>query len=174
MAVFFLALLFAAFTSLVSLVELATRVLVDRRIPRRRAVLIVGVFGMLFGLPSALSPGFFENQDAVWGIGLMLSGLFFSFAVLKYGPTRFRLKYMMDSDSDFHPGAWWSAMVGFVFLEAIVLLAWWLSQTLSAGSWADSLNPFSSWSLGTVLLQWGVVLATFIWWNRRAERGKMT
>jgi NSS family neurotransmitter:Na+ symporter len=174
MAVFFLALLFAAFTSLVSLVELATRVLVDRRISRHRAVVIVGFGGMVFGLPSALSPAFFNNQDAVWGIGLMLSGLFFAFAVLKYGARRFRLTYMDTPDSDVRLGRWWRWLVSFVFLEAIVLLLWWLSQTLSSDGWLQSLNPWSEWSLGTVLLQWGVVLALFVWWNRRAERGKIT
>ncbi|MCB2203632.1 sodium-dependent transporter [bacterium] len=173
MAVFFLALLFAAFTSLVSLVELATRVLVDRRIPRRRAVLFVGGAGMLFGLPSALSPAFFNNQDAVWGIGLLLSGLFFTFAVLKYGARRFRIDFMSGGDSDLRMGRWWRYLVGFVFLEAIVLLLWWLSQTLSSEGWMQSLNPLSEWSLGTVLLQWGVLLVLFIWWNRRADRGKI-
>jgi NSS family neurotransmitter:Na+ symporter len=173
MGIFFLALLFAAFTSLVSLVELATRVLVDRRISRKRAVVIVGSAGILFGLPSALSPSFFNNQDAVWSIGLMLSGLFFTFAVLKFGARRFRLQYMNSGDSDFRLGGWWRYLVGFVFLEAIVLLGWWLSQTLSSDSWLASLNPFSEWSLGTVLLQWGIVLALFIWWNRRADRGKI-
>jgi NSS family neurotransmitter:Na+ symporter len=173
MGVFFLALLFAAFTSLVSLVELATRVLVDRRISRKRAVLLVGAGGILFGLPSALSPDFFNNQDAVWGIGLILSGLFFTFAVLKYGARRFRLEFMNTDDSDFALGGWWRFLVVFVFLEAITLLIWWLSQTLSNEGWAASLDPFSAWSLGTVLLQWGIVLTLFIWWNRRADRGKI-
>lgn len=173
MALFFLALLFAAFTSLVSLVELATRVLVDRRIPRRHAVLLVGAAGMMFGLPSALSPAFFNNQDSVWSIGLLLSGLFFTFAVLKYGARRFRLQFMNSDDNDFRLGGWWRFLVIFVFLEAVVLLVWWLSQTLSSEGWRESLNPFSEWSLGTVLLQWGVVLMLIIWWNRRANKGKV-
>jgi neurotransmitter:Na+ symporter, NSS family len=170
MAVFFLALLFAAFTSLVSMVELATRVLVDRHIERERAVLVVGVAGVLFGLPSALSPDFFNNQDAVWGIGLILSGLFFSIAVLKYGTGRFRRNLINTGDNDFTVGKWWRYAVFLVFIEALVLLLWWLSQTLSAEGLVASLNPFVEWSLGTVLLQWGIVLTLFILWNRHAER----
>ncbi|MFZ1729667.1 MAG: sodium-dependent transporter [Bacteroidota bacterium] len=173
MAVFFLTLLFAAFTSLVSMIELATRVLMDRKISRQRAVLIVGIGGVLFGLPSALSPAFFNNQDAVWGIGLMVSGLLFVVAVVKYGARRFRLDYMNTGDSDFIIGPWWRYLVFFVLIEAIALLVWWLSQTISQEGWAASLNPFAEWSLGTVLLQWGAALALFIWWNRRAERGKI-
>jgi len=137
-------------------------------------VLAVGAGGMLFGLPSALSPSFFNNQDAVWGIGLMLSGLFFTFAVLKYGARRFRTTFMNTGDNDFLLGGWWRYLVVLVFLEAVILLIWWLSQTLSAEGWLQSLNPLSEWSLGTVVLQWGVVLTLFIWWNRRADRGKIT
>lgn len=37
------------------------------------------------GLPSALSPAIFLNQDWVWGIGLTVSGGFFAFAALRIG-----------------------------------------------------------------------------------------
>ncbi len=173
MAVFFLALLFAAFTSLVSMIELATRVLTDRKISRKASVTIVGVGGVIFGIPSALNPSFFNNQDAVWGIGLMVSGLLFVVAVLKFGARRFRLQYMNTADSDFVIGPWWRYLVYFLLIEAIVLLLWWLKQTISSDNWIASLNPIAEWSLGTVLLQWGIALAIFIWWNRRAERGKL-
>ena len=45
MAFFFLALVFAAWTSLISMIELATRVLVDAGIPRSRAIWWVGGVG---------------------------------------------------------------------------------------------------------------------------------
>jgi SNF family Na+-dependent transporter len=80
-ALFFLALAFAAISSLMAMIELATRVLEDGGIRRGRAVSIVGSFGFLLGIPSALSMAFFDNQDFVWGVGLMLSGFFFAFAV---------------------------------------------------------------------------------------------
>ncbi|MEO7511063.1 MAG: sodium-dependent transporter, partial [Gemmatimonadaceae bacterium] len=49
MAFFFFALFFAAFTSLVSMVELGTRVLLDLGWTRSRAVWVVGIFGLVMG-----------------------------------------------------------------------------------------------------------------------------
>ncbi|HSG82351.1 MAG TPA: sodium-dependent transporter, partial [Gemmatimonadota bacterium] len=107
MAFFFLALVFAAWTSLISMIELATRVLVDAGIPRGRAIRWVGGVGFLAGAPSALSLGFFHNQDFVWSVGLMLSGFFFAFAVLKFGVRRFRTQLVNHPGSDIKIGRWW-------------------------------------------------------------------
>src|SRR5690606_30011602 len=87
---FFLGLSFAAFSSLISMIELATRVVVDLGVTRERAVLAVSVVGLLFGLPSALSVSFLSNQDFVWGVALMISGAFVATAVIRYGIGRFR------------------------------------------------------------------------------------
>ena len=55
---FFLLLSIAALTSTISLLEVATSYLVDeKRIPRRKAVWIVGLITFLLGIPSALSMG---------------------------------------------------------------------------------------------------------------------
>jgi hypothetical protein len=78
MIIFFVALFFAAISSLISMIELATRVLQDGGLPRSRAIAIVGAAGFLLGIPSALSQDVFLNQDWVWGVGLMVSGLFFA------------------------------------------------------------------------------------------------
>lgn len=170
MALFFTALLFAALTSLISMIELATRILVDRGIERRKAIALVGVAGLVFGVPSALSMDFFTNQDNVWGVGLMLSGLFFAIAVLRYGVDRFRVQFVNSEGSDMTIGRWWNAAMVLVVVEALVLLGWWLSQTISAEGWMASLDPFRTWSLGTILLQWGAVLAVCILLNRHVGR----
>ncbi len=164
MVIFFLALLFAALTSLISMVELVTRALVDRGLNRKRAIVTVGLAGFVFGLPSALSPDFFTNQDAVWGIGLMVSGLFFSLAAIKYGLERFRNSFINPS-GDILIGKGWNVMMYVVMVEAVILLVWWLSQTISDNGLWDSLNPWSSWSLGTVIVQWSIVLACLIIFN---------
>jgi NSS family neurotransmitter:Na+ symporter len=170
MTLFFLALLFAALTSLISMVELATRALVDRGIARGKAIAWVAAAGFVMGIPSALWMGFFENQDNVWGVGLLLSGLFFAIAVLRYGVDRFRQRFVNSAGSDVAIGRWWNAAVWLVTVEAVVLLAWWFSQTLSEQGWAASLDPFVSWSLGTVVLQFAVVLGLCIAFNRRLGR----
>jgi NSS family neurotransmitter:Na+ symporter len=122
------------------------------------------------GVPSALSMGFFENQDNVWGVGLLLSGLFFALAVLRYGVDRFRQQFVNSAGSDVVIGRWWNAAVWLVTIEALVLLVWWLSQTLSEQGWAESLDPFVPWSLGTILLQFAVVLVLCIAFTRRLAR----
>lgn len=167
MALFFLALFFAALTSLISMIELGTRTLVDRGLPRGRAIAWLGAVAALLGIPSALDASFFTNQDNVWGVGLMLSGLFFGVAILKYGVERFRTRYVNSAGSDFSIGRWWDVAVVVVVIEALVLLAWWLSQTLLAEGWRASLDPFSEWSLGTFLLQWGVALGLLLAFGRR-------
>jgi NSS family neurotransmitter:Na+ symporter len=162
MSFFFLALFFAAWSSLIAMIELASRVLIDAGLTRARAIQVVGLAGFLFGMPSALSMEFFQNQDWVWGVGLMLSGLFFAFGVLRYGVDRFRRHLVNRADSDFTIGRWWNAAIVLVLVEALVLLGWWMSQAVSdEGLWA-TFTPFSSFNVGTVLVQWAIALAVFL------------
>ena len=149
-----------------SMIELAARILIDRGMSRGRALVLIAVVALVFGLPSALSTTILDNQDTVWGIGLMLSGLFFGFAVLKYGVDRFRHEHVNSAGSDFTIGRWWSVAMILVVLEALVLLVWWFSQSLSAEGLAASVNPFRSFSLGTIVLQWAVLLAICLGLNR--------
>jgi NSS family neurotransmitter:Na+ symporter len=166
MAMFFLALFFAALTSLISMIELAARILIDRGMSRGRALVVIAGVALVFGLPSALSTTVLDNQDTVWGIGLMLSGLFFGFAVLKYGVDRFRHEHVNSEGSDFTIGRWWSVAMVLVVLEALILLVWWFSQSLSAEGLAASVNPLRSFSLGTIVVQWAILLALCLGMNR--------
>jgi len=157
MALFFLALTFAAWTSLIAMIELATRVLVDAGMPRNRAIWWVGIVGFLAGVPSALSMGFFANQDTVWSIGLMLSGFFFAFAVMKFGVRRFRTELINHPGSDLKVGRWWEWAIVLCAVEAVVLMAWWFFQAWGEG-WRSAFTPLSTFSIGTVLLQWALIL----------------
>jgi NSS family neurotransmitter:Na+ symporter len=98
---FFLALSFAALTSMISTVELCVRNFVDHGYTRNRSVLLTSVAIFIFGLPSALLgitiagdgtafPMFLEVQDHIWGYGLMFSGLFIAFTIWKYGYQKWR------------------------------------------------------------------------------------
>ena len=88
--VFFLALFCAALSSLIAMTELAARVLIDAGMSRWAAVRVVAAAAVVCGIPSAVSIAVFENQDWVWGLGLMISGLFISIAATRYGQERFR------------------------------------------------------------------------------------
>ena len=102
-SMFFLALSFAALTSMISTVELCVRNFVDHGIERNIAVPVTGGAIFLFGLPSAALwiliddstgvafPQFLEVQDHIWGYGLMFSGLFIAFSIWKYGWSRYVL-----------------------------------------------------------------------------------
>jgi SNF family Na+-dependent transporter len=164
-ALFFLALAFAAISSLIAMIELATRVLVDGGLARSRAVALVGTVGFLLGIPSALSMAFFDNQDFVWGVGLMLSGFFFAFAVVRFGVTRFRESFINTADSDIHVGRWWDLVIYAVLLQAVVLMVWWLYQAIDFQDLGATLTPFSSFNVGTVLVQWAIALGLFLLLN---------
>jgi NSS family neurotransmitter:Na+ symporter len=166
MILFFLALSFAAITSLISMLELAARVLMDAGLSRRPAVLAVACFGLAVGLPSALRMEVFQNQDWVWGVGLMLSGLFFAIAAAVFGLERLRLETVNAAGSDLPVGRWWTLLVAFVIpVEALVLMAWWLWQTRSwdAEGW---LAVTGTYTAGTVLAQWGLALGLLLVANR--------
>lgn len=163
MVFFFAALFFAAFTSLVSMIELATRVLVDAGLTRARAIRWVAAAGFLLGLPSALSLDMLHNQDWVWGVGLMMSGLFFAIGVIVHGVRRFREEQINHEHSDIRVGRWWEVVIGvLVPLQAVVLIGWWIYQVRGPG-W---LNPFGIENFGTILFQWGIVLVVLILANR--------
>ena len=165
-ALFFLALVFAAWTSLVAMIELASRVLMDLGLPRSRAIMLVGAAGLVFGVPSALRLGFFQNQDWVWGVGLMLSGFFFAFAVLRYGVTKWRETFINHKDSDIHIGAWWDWAIRFVAVQALVLFGWFL-WSARGQDFTTTWTLFSSYNVGSVLIQFAVVAAILIALNRR-------
>ena len=101
MSGFFLALSFAALTSMISTVELCVRNFVDHGYEREKSVLLTSIAILIFGLPSALLwitiapdgtafPQFLEVQDHIWGYGLMFSGLFIAFTSWKYGYQKWR------------------------------------------------------------------------------------
>lgn len=168
---FFLGLSFAAFSSLISMIELATRSLVDAGIKRRRAIAAVAIIGFILGVPSAVNLGFLGNQDFVWGVALMISGAFVAAAVIRYGAERFRLEAIGGGDNDWRVGLTWERLIKYaVPLQAVVLLVWWLYQSASTyapESWYDPLEPYS---VMTCLAQWGIALAVFILLNRRITR----
>ncbi len=159
MVLFFVALAFAAWSSLIAMIELATRILTDGGLTRGRAIMMIGGFGFLLGIPSALSQDVFLNQDFVWGVGLMLSGLFFASGVLIYGVRRFRETLINTEDSDFRIGVWWEWVIRLVVVQAVVLVVWWL--------WEVREEPFfGTFGVGTTALQWAAALGAFLLLNR--------
>jgi NSS family neurotransmitter:Na+ symporter len=164
-SLFFLALFFAAFTSLISMVELSTRTLIDFGLQRKRAIIIVASLGFLLGIPSALDLSFLANQDWVWGVGLILSGAFISFSIIKYGVDKFRTEVINGYGSDVKIGKWYNFIIGILIpIQVVVLVSWWL---ISSIGWDPQWwNPFHAENFGTVIFQWLIVLVLFFILNK--------
>lgn len=166
LALFFLALCFAAFSSLIAQLELISRIFIDSGLTRKKAVIIVGIACFLMGLPSAISIGFFNNQDWVWGLGLMVSGAFFIILVLKVGPRKFREEIISTSEYKVKLGRGFDYLVMFILpIQLVAMLFWWFwdSYLADPGNW---LKIFSTSSVGTVLFQWAVAISVFILFNK--------
>ena len=170
MALFFTALAFAAFTSLIAMVEVVARAFVDAGFERRKALYGIAAAAFLIGLPSALNMSVFDNQDWVWGVALILSGLFFALAVGRYGVRKFREETLNHEHSDLRIGSWWDIVIRAVVpFEAVVLTIWLLYQAWQddPGGWFMPFGADHVFSVGTVLFQVGIVVVVLLLLNRR-------
>ncbi|GAB4365350.1 MAG: sodium-dependent transporter [Calditrichia bacterium] len=164
-SVFFLALFFAALSSLISMLELSTRILMDFGLSRKKALPVVSLITAIMGIPSALYLKVFKNQDWVWGLGLIISGLFFTILIIRYGVKRFRDTVVNINEKDIRVGGWFDYILKFFIpVEAFVLLVWWLYRAVgwNPGGWY---NPFGAETLGTCLFQWMLAIVLLLTLN---------
>ncbi|MBN1294161.1 MAG: sodium-dependent transporter [Candidatus Latescibacteria bacterium] len=153
---FFLALTLAAITSLIAMIEMVVRNLIDLGLNRTKATIAVTFFIALCGSPSALNSAFFDNQDWVWGLGLLINGLFFTFVVRHYGVRRFREQVINIPDSkDIKLGIIFEPLILWIIpIQFVLLIGWWFYQSLTWDP-INWWNPASTFSIGTCLFQWG-------------------
>lgn len=167
-SLFFLSLIFAGFSSLLAMVEMCTRLLMDAGWTRNKAALGAGIGITLFGLPSSWSMSFLDNQDWVWGVGLLFSGLLFSLASLKLGIKKIWDEHIAP-DSDMQ-APWMWKLIALFPVWFVIIFVWWIKQ---AASWYPDTYmkwlPISEYvnTVGTLVYQWGIVvviaLATNNW-----------
>jgi len=184
-SIFFLAMSFAALTSLIAGFESSTRNFIDHGWTRKKSIRFVALASFLGGLPSAAIftwvsgdpnmavPAFLDMQDHVWGLGLILSGMFVAIAVWKYGevqlsikswwnsPDRFRRELINTRWNDIYIGRWWSFIIKFMFpFQAIVLFLWYFAQTVYSPD--VEMWWLAGWTgLAILLFQWILVLILF-------------
>jgi neurotransmitter:Na+ symporter, NSS family len=172
---FFLALALAGISSFIAMFELGTTNLMNFGVERGRAAILVGTFAFLFGIPSALSITFLDNQDWVWGVGLLISGLLTAVAIMKYGVEKARAE--INETSDIRIGAWWSVFIRLIPLVFVVIFGWWVYQSI-VGHPEDWWNPLETFSTGTMVVQWLIlfvlVYALNDFFTRRVAAGPMT
>ncbi|MDA0684320.1 MAG: sodium-dependent transporter [Bacteroidetes bacterium] len=175
---FFLGLAFAAFSSLISMIELTSRILVDLGLTRRQAVLSVATVSFTMGIPSAVNLTFFGNQDFVWGVALMVSGAFIAFSIIRYGASAFRKEAVDCVEGDWRAGRLWEFLISkLVPVQAIVLLVWWFWLSITEYAPDTWWNPLDPYSVMTVTVQWAIVIAALLlanrWMVRRTFGGRI-
>ncbi len=164
---FFLALSIAAVSSMISMIELGVRNVADFGVSRSKALSLVAALTFFLGLPSALSQQFFLNQDWVWGLGLLVSGFFFALAARGVGAERL-LDRWVNRGPRWRVGKWFAHLVfWWIPLQFVVLLGWWLYQAAWVYDPERWWDPFRTFSLGTVVAQWALVIVVFRLLNRR-------
>ena len=150
---FFLGLSFAGFSSLISMLELAVRNLIDFGVQRSTAVFWIVAASFVLGIPSAMSLEILGDQDFVWSVGLIISGVLMAIAALKYGLSRMISEITAESEGDWPFPVWWSITVKFVApFIGIALVSWWMIESPSF--------------FFTCLVQWGTVILIFFLMNR--------
>lgn len=162
---FFLAMLFAALSSLIAQVELGARALMDFGWSRRKSSLVVILVCLVFGLPSAAFPSFLLNQDWVWGMALLVSGFWTIMAARKYGLDKLRRE--INSGADIKMGRWWTFVLKYISpCIFLIVTGWWFYQAIGwdRKTWW---NPFKTNSAGTILFQWLILLVLVLWLNRK-------
>ncbi|GAB6138052.1 sodium-dependent transporter [Halanaerobaculum tunisiense] len=157
---FFLGMMMAALTSLIAMFEVAVKNLIDYGLSRQKAAIVSGVMAFIIGLPSAYNIKFLNNQDFVLAVGLLMSGLFVSLIIAKYGPEKLRQNDINTEYNDLYIGRWWNWCIKIIPGIFTIIFGWWIWQSISMypESWW---NPFKTYSLGTIILQfaiiWGII-----------------
>ena len=158
--IFFLALTLAAFSSLLPMVELFLQNVSDLKVSKKLAWTVVIVGFIAVGFPSAWSLDFFSNQDWVWGVGLIVTGLFILIGVAMNNPGRFKEQTIdIGSDIIFPTNVFKVAVFANIFI-ALFLIYWWLSQDYSA-KWFnenDNWDLFGVYSNASTITQWTLVI----------------
>ncbi len=162
---FFLCLGFAAVSSLISQVEVGVANLVTAGWQRKRAVMITCGAGFLCGIPSAYSLEFLNNQDYVWGVALLISGMFTAVAIMKFGVERVRREHLNQAGARMRIGKWYNALI---YINPVIIgtiFIWLIYQSVVEGE-ARWWNPFAEASTGTMLSQWLLLLVVLILANK--------
>ncbi|NUM36246.1 MAG: sodium-dependent transporter [Candidatus Brocadiae bacterium] len=159
-SVFFLALFLAAISSLIAMLELGVRSCMDTQLSRKKAALFVTLFIGLLGIPSAWSMSIFSNQDWVWGLGLLISGLFVALAGIIKGVQNIQSNHLPSI------GKWWKYCIQYCIpISCFFVLAWWMVESTKweNAKWWDIAGLYTPLN---VAFQWAGLLILLILFNR--------
>ena len=111
----------------------------------------------------------FANQDFVWGLGLLISGAFIAFVVIKSGTIEFRVQNINISDSrTIKTGVWFDVLIKYIIpAEAIILVGWWIYRSAFEFAPETWFNPLDPYSVATCLVQFGIVAGVLLIFNKK-------
>lgn len=154
-ALFFAALVFAAFSSVCVAGTVFAGPLIDCGMKRGKAVALVLAGHLVIALPCFLNQDILTNQDSTWGFGIFIGGTFSGLFAMKYGAKKIR--QMVNSVSDKQLGKAFVYLVGLLApIGCIIIMAAYLIQSI--GWDPEWYNPFRTSSTMTMLVQWGIAL----------------
>ncbi len=150
---FFGALFFAAFTSLISMLEMGVSNLLSAGISRKKAVCWIGLAGFVTGIPSAISLNFLDNQDFVWGVALLISGIFIAYAIIRAKDKLTGSGKQEENESNLKLPGWFNILIYISPLTVSVIFFWWLWQSVQMNpqTWW---NPLGLSTTTTIIFQW--------------------
>jgi NSS family neurotransmitter:Na+ symporter len=155
---FFLALFSAALSTLLAIIELGCRNLMDMGLSRGQGTIITSIFFIIVGGFSAVDNRIFENQDMTWGVALLMAGLLYSIASMKYGVEKL-WNEDIEPCSDMKVKWLWSIIRAFPILF-ILVWGWWV---IEAASWYPG-EWFKFWPItkyvytpGAMVVEWGII-----------------
>ncbi|CRH47111.1 sodium-dependent amino acid transporter [Chlamydia trachomatis] len=157
----------AALSSMISMLFLLSQTLTEFGIKKHIAESSATIAAFLIGVPSALNLQFFDNQDIVWGIALILNGMIFIYSALSYGIKRLRQDVINSVPGDYKLKTYFDILVKFLLpLEGVLLLAWYFYEgaMLPQAYWW---NPFVSYNISSLLMQWGLGGGVLFLLNRK-------
>lgn len=153
---FFLALLMAAVSSIIAMYSIVYQPCADAGVGKKKTFVIMLAGTILIGVPSAWSSNFFNSQDFVVGMGMVIGAVFSSYALYRFGAEKARTKFLNNPYTGLPMGKWLNISVTLLVpVLAVMMFIWWC--VLSVGWNPDWWNPFGTYSLGTLVLQLGGV-----------------
>lgn len=165
---FFIGLSFAGLSSLIAQLELPTRICIDFGFDRKKSIVIVALLSFALGIPSAINLNILSNQDFVWGVALMLSGVLFAIVLATLGLETIRKEQNNTLNDDWSINKIWSMIMKyFIPIAGTVLVLWFLVDSAKVSDW---FQPLRAYSLMTCLVQWSLAIGIFILLNKKLNR----
>lgn len=165
---FFLALAFAAFSSVIVATTCYSGIFTDCGMSRKKASAIVIGGHCLFGLPSILSQDILSNQDTVWGFGVFIGAMMSLFLGIRFGAKKIREKFI-NPVSDKKMGKSFDILVNVVApVATVAVFVKWIIDSIG---WDEQWwNPISVSSLGTMVVQWTLALVISLGVNKMVNK----